>query len=374
MRRIITLLLAVLMIFGLAVPAVAVETAPDISLQSSLPFTDVRSNQWFYPYVRTMYQSGVMTGTSATTFDPQGTFTRAQVLATLFRIHTGRTSNASDSRDNNFTDVASGQWFAPYVTWAANNGITEATSGNFAPNRAAERQEIAFFIYRYIMNLTTLDGTSTATAQWNAFTDREQISGGSNYIALRWANNHGIINGRTSTIIAPTGTAIRAEAAAMLVRLMGLLPETGTPQPPIQQGVNIAPLLGREISEVKHYFGDDGGMGPGGQWGFPSTGIFVSAYGGPIMGINIPFVHPNTLPDASNVNPTAFRWNNIDGTTTLAEAIAQIGMYDSYQRWWPHHATGSGTTYEFRINGNVLALGLHDNGYMEFMIWRVCFG
>jgi len=214
----------------------------EVALQAAnpLPFTDVNSGNWFYPYVFHMYTSGVMNGTTPTRFAPHETFTRAQVLATLFRIHTGRTSNASDPRENNFTDVASTSWTAPYVTWAANNGITPTTSGTFGPNQSAERQEIALYVHRYVINLTEVNSSSVANAQWNAFTDRGQISGQDNYNALRWANNNDIMRGRTATTIVPGGTATRAEAAAMLVRLMGVLghdietPPPAPPQPPAQ--------------------------------------------------------------------------------------------------------------------------------------------
>ena len=225
MRKIIALLLAALLIFGIFTPALAVEyDTEEVYLQSSLPFTDVRSNQWFYPYVRTMHQNGVMTGTTATTFAPQGTFTRAQVLATLFRIHHGRASNANDSRNSGFSDVTIGNWFAPYATWARNNSI--ATGATLGGNTNAQRQEIALFIHNYVRNLTDFNSGSTANAQWNALVDRGQI-GSANYNALRWANNHGIVRGITNdgvTRIVPQGTATRAEAATMLVRLMNLLP------------------------------------------------------------------------------------------------------------------------------------------------------
>jgi len=231
MKRIISLLLAILMLFGIFMPgALAAEQDTNstiISLQSSLPFHDVNPNNWFYTYVRTMHVEGVMQGTTANAFAPNQTFSRAQVLATLFRIHHGRSANATDPRNNNFSDVASTAWSAPYITWAANNQILPATSGAFGPNQAAMRQEIALFIHRYVINLTNLNSGSVANAQWNRFTDRGQISGQGAYNALRWANNNGIVTGIErdgAFTIAPTATATRAQAATMLVRLLGLLP------------------------------------------------------------------------------------------------------------------------------------------------------
>ena len=254
-KRSISLLLVCIMLLTL-VPMTA-SGGPVLS--SSLPFTDVTTNNWFYPYVRHMHTNGIMNGTTPTTFAPNETFTRAQVLATLFRIHTGRTSNANDPRENNFTDVASTSWSAPYITWAANNGITPTTSGAFGPNQNAVRQEIALYIHRYIINLTSVDSSSIANAQWNAFTDRGQISGQGSYNALRWANNNDIIRGRTATTIVPGGTATRAEAAAMLVRLMNVLDGTAPPpQPPAPQ----SPLVGTWLWwGVPYYVFEAGGRG-----------------------------------------------------------------------------------------------------------------
>jgi len=232
MRRTISLFLALLMLFGILAPgALAAEQDTSsnisISLYSSLPFNDVNSNNWFYHYVRTMHLEGIMQGTTPSTFAPHDTFSRAQVLATLFRIHHGRAANATDLRNNNFSDVASTVWSAPYVTWAANNGITPTSSGTFGPNQAATRQEIALLIHRYVINMTTRSSGSVADAQWNRFTDRNQIAGQDAYLALRFANNNGIVTGieRDGVFtIAPTATATRAQAATMLVRLLGLLP------------------------------------------------------------------------------------------------------------------------------------------------------
>ena len=225
MKKIISLLLVLVMLFGIFTPVLAVEYGTEIPVLQSLPFTDVRSGQWYFSYVQAMHAEGVMTGTTATTFLPQGPFTRGQVLATLFRIHHGRAHNASDPRNSGFSDVGTGAWYAPYATWARANNI--ATGSALGADVNAVRQEIALFIHRYVANLTDLGSGSTANAQWNAFPDRGQI-GSAHYGALRWANNNGIVRGITAdgvTRIVPLGTATRAEAATMLVRLMDLLPD-----------------------------------------------------------------------------------------------------------------------------------------------------
>ena len=115
MKRTLTLLLALIMVFGLLAPAaVAVESETDISLQS-LPFTDVSSGAWYFPYIQFVHTNGIMQGTSATAFSPASSFSRAQVLTTLFRIHNDRRANDSDPTNNNFTDVRADVWYAPML-------------------------------------------------------------------------------------------------------------------------------------------------------------------------------------------------------------------------------------------------------------------
>jgi len=259
MKRIISLLLVALMLLGIfATGALAAE--PDIkfiiSQQSSLPFQDVSPSSWFYPYVRAVYLEGIMQGISASTFAPHDTFSRAQILATLFRIHHGRTANTDDPRENNFTDIAPTSWSAPYVTWAARNGITMGTGGTFGPNQAAARQEIALFVHRYVINLTDLNSSSVADAQWNRFADRGQIAGQDAYDALRWANNNSIVAGMERDgvfTIAPTEPVTRAQAAAMLMRFLGLLPgypPPSQPNPPEEAPVTNADAFEQRVFEL----------------------------------------------------------------------------------------------------------------------------
>ena len=222
LKQSLTVLLAVLMLVGLVMPG-ALAAEPDTIEPLSLPFTDVRDNAWYRPYVQAVRDQGIMNGTSSTRFSPAGTFSRGQIIATLFRIHHNRTANANDSRNNPFNDVGDA-WYTPYVTWAHNNGISSGTSATrFGANDHLTRQEIATIMHNYVRNLTDHDSGSTANAEWNAFTDRGQITFPGAYNAFRWANNNGIVNGVTSTRLEPNGTATRAQAAAMLVRLVDFM-------------------------------------------------------------------------------------------------------------------------------------------------------
>ena len=191
---------------------------PALAIDS--PFTDVRPDDWFYPYVSFVHENDIMQGTSTTTFSPNQNFTRAQVAATLFRIHFGRVANETDQRANTFTDVPENAWFAPYVTWASENGIVNGVGNNlFAPADYVTKQQFAVMLHRFADSLTNLDTDVRQSQRWNRITDRNQIASWAED-GLRWGHFHRIISGRTTTTLEPAGTVSRAEVAATLTRFV----------------------------------------------------------------------------------------------------------------------------------------------------------
>ena len=85
----------------------------------ALPFTDVKSGNWFYDAVKYAYAQGLMTGTSATTFAPNGTMNRAMIVTVLYRLE----KSPAVTGASKFTDVPAGQWYSDAVAWAAANKI-----------------------------------------------------------------------------------------------------------------------------------------------------------------------------------------------------------------------------------------------------------
>ncbi|MCL2568812.1 MAG: S-layer homology domain-containing protein [Oscillospiraceae bacterium] len=209
-KRAITILLAIIMIIGIASPAFATRHN----------FNDVRDGQWYSEGIQFVFANGIMEGVGNNQFATERNLTRSEVSALIFRLHHGRRANASDSTSNNFTDVGSA-WYTAYITWMNNNNIDNGTGNQFFPNRHATRQEFATMMYRYAMNMTDLTDTGQQSQQWNQFTDRGQIASGS-YSALRWMNFHDVIRGRTTTTINATGTLTRAEAATIFMRFMNV--------------------------------------------------------------------------------------------------------------------------------------------------------
>ena len=89
---------------------------------------------------------GLMGGVSATTFDPEGTLTRAQLVTVLYRIE----GEPEVDGKHQFKDVPSGKWYSDAICWAAQNGIVNGVSETeFAPEDPVTREQIAAILYRY---------------------------------------------------------------------------------------------------------------------------------------------------------------------------------------------------------------------------------
>lgn len=109
-------------------------------------FVDVADSDWYADAVQYVFANGLMAGTSDTTFSPNATTTRAMIVTILYRLEgtpavTGTTA---------FTDVAAGQYYADAVVWAAQNGIVSGTSATtFSPDGVITREQMAAILYRY---------------------------------------------------------------------------------------------------------------------------------------------------------------------------------------------------------------------------------
>lgn len=108
------------------------------------PFTDVRADDYFYTAVLWAVENGITNGTSAKTFSPDATVTRAQVVTFLWR------ANGQPAAGNSgFLDVSSNAYYARAVDWAFANGITTGMDyGAFGPDTACTRAQIVTFLYR----------------------------------------------------------------------------------------------------------------------------------------------------------------------------------------------------------------------------------
>jgi len=180
-----------------------------------IPFTDVPEGMWFFDSVVWAYENNIMRGATATTFEPLTEFTRCMNVATLFRMHHGRTANESDSRVTPFEDVREYRWYAPYIAWAFEQGIVNGqTATTFGVGEPVTRQDFATLMYRYA-NFVGVN-TSVPTDFVPDFSDVD-IIGPWAEDAMAWVTYTGIIRGSDGELL-PWNTAIRAEAAAILMR------------------------------------------------------------------------------------------------------------------------------------------------------------
>ena len=111
----------------------------------SNPFTDVSASDSYYNAVLWAYQQGITTGTSAVTFAPADTCTRAQVVTFLWRAMKGAETEA----ESEFADVGADTYYASPVAWAVGKSITNGTSATtFSPDATCTRAQILTFLYR----------------------------------------------------------------------------------------------------------------------------------------------------------------------------------------------------------------------------------
>ena len=112
---------------------------------SAMPFEDVAADAYYYDAVLWAVENGITAGTTAATFAPNATCTRAQIVTFLWR---SQRSPAADSV-NPFTDVAADAYYNTAVLWAAENGITGGTSATtFSPSNDCTRAQIVTFLFR----------------------------------------------------------------------------------------------------------------------------------------------------------------------------------------------------------------------------------
>lgn len=180
----------------------------------AMPFTDVKSSNWFYDAVKYAYAQGLMTGTSATTFAPNGTMNRAMIVTVLYRLE----KSPAVTGASKFTDVPAGQWYSDAVAWAAANKIVNGyDETTFGPMNAVTREQMAAILFRY----EQVKGLENVTLEenLNRFPDQNKISAYA-IPALQWAVGQKIINGNADGTLDPTGTATRAQVAQIFTNLL----------------------------------------------------------------------------------------------------------------------------------------------------------
>ena len=195
-QRFLAMILSLALAFTMAPAAFAAE--------SDTGFSDVSANAWYADAVEYVKDNGIMNGTSATTFSPESSMTRAMLVTVLYRA----SGSPAVTGSANFTDVSSNAYYTDAVAWASANGIvTGYGNGHFGSNDPVNRAQIATILWRYAGSPTAESGQD--------FVDENTIPTYAS-TAVDWARANGVVNGKEGNRFDPQGNATRAQVATIL--------------------------------------------------------------------------------------------------------------------------------------------------------------
>ena len=184
------------------------------SKSHDLPFTDLAANAWYTDAVAYVYRHDIMEGMSATTFQPNGTLSRAMAVQIFYNLE-GQPDISDENLGYPYEDVDAQAWYGDAVYWARITGVaTGYGDGTFQPGDSITRQEFAQMLYNY----AKYKGYDlTAAGDLSQFPDSGSVADWAK-VAMSWANGNKLINGHDNGTIDAAGTATRAQAASILMR------------------------------------------------------------------------------------------------------------------------------------------------------------
>ena len=200
------------------IPATGPVVCPGDATCPSFRFTDVPGpSRWEHKGIDYCVTRGLMAGFDETTFSPNTTSTRAQIVQILYKL-SGDTTDYSKYYTP-FTDVRVGDWFYNAVAWAYDHDIVKGTSANtFSPNAPIQREQMALILYGYTAKYapSCLGGA----ASLGSYPDAGSVSNWA-YAAMSWAVGNGLISGSESngvSYLMPRSSATRAQVSTIMMR------------------------------------------------------------------------------------------------------------------------------------------------------------
>ena len=179
-----------------------------------LPFNDVPESYWAYDAIQYVYGEGLMAGTSGSTFSPEGTTTRGQIVTILWRLSGSPVVNYL----MDFDDVDPAAYYAEAIRWATSEGIAGGYGGGvFGPDDPITREQLAVMLYQYAWNMgyDLSIGEDTNILSYADFADLSEYA----IPAMQWACGAGIISGTgDGSSLSPGGSATRSQVAMILMR------------------------------------------------------------------------------------------------------------------------------------------------------------
>lgn len=170
------------------------------------PFVDVKEGAYYYDAVLWAVEQKITSGTSATTFSPDASCTRAQMVTFLWRA---AGSPKVENGKNPFTDVKADAYYYDAVLWAVEKGVTSGTSSTtFSPDATVTRGQTVTFLYR--------NAGSPEVSGTMPFTDVEADA----YYAkaVQWAVQQKITTGTSETTFSPMSDCTRGQIVTFLYR------------------------------------------------------------------------------------------------------------------------------------------------------------
>ena len=184
-------------------------------IERTVDFADIEGH-WAADAINYVVDAGLFTGATATTFEPETAMTRGMFVTVLGRLADAEGDGEQSAAQ--FSDVDANAYYAPYVAWAAENGIVSGTEPDrFDPDAPITREQMAALLYRYAQFQG--NDTTAADAVIEQFSDYASVS---DYAvdAMNWAVENGLMNGTDNSMLAPLGNATRAEVATILMRFV----------------------------------------------------------------------------------------------------------------------------------------------------------
>ena len=190
-------------------PSVKPNPTPSKPETPENPFVDVKKDDYYYDAVIWAVGKGIAKGVTDTTFQPNASCTRAEMVTFLYRA---AGSPEPTNKVNPFTDVAEDSYYYKAVLWAVEKGIAKGTSETtFSPNDTCTRGQAVAFLYRY--------ANSPAVSGSNSFADVSETA--YYYNAILWAVSGKVTEGTSATTFSPNDLCTRGQIVTFLYRYMG---------------------------------------------------------------------------------------------------------------------------------------------------------
>lgn len=217
-KNLLTLILTFFLIFT---------SVPVTAAINDTGFSDVSADAWYAEAVIYCRDNALMSGTTSTTFSPERQTSRAMLTTILYR----QAGSPEITQESTFSDIDKDTWYSSAISWAVENNIVSGYSnGKFGPNDSITREQFAAILWRNA-------GNPEAKEVSVDFADENKILLFAEK-AVDWAQEKGIITGKTNNIFDPKGEVTRAEAAVMLYRYLNIedepiddTPETSSTEP-----------------------------------------------------------------------------------------------------------------------------------------------